>query len=625
MIIGEGKSSVIIPLVAAAIANGSRLSRVIVLKSLLTQMADTLFQRLGGLVDRQVFFIPFSRKVEPKRNFSYRMQALLNDCVSRHGILLAQPEHILSFKLMGIERLTSGDFLVASQLIKIQKWIDDKARDVLDESDEILDVKFQLIYSLGGQRMMDGQPERWLLIQGVFDLVDKHACELRNSHPNSIEVHRRSQVAFPAIRLLTSDIGRLLIAGIVRSISDGHLRDLNFMNCPPYVRKAMGRFLQKVKVSADDVGIIRGFLRGSESSMKNLLLVRGLIAHNVLLFVLRSKRWLVNYGLDPTRCLTAVPYRAKGIPAPSAEFGHPDVAIALTCLTYYYTGLSDSQIRTSVELLQKVDDPSLEYQAWTRGCHSLPIGLRDWVAVNLDDEQQCLQALFPALRYSKKAADFFMARVVFPKEGREFDEKLSTSGWDIPSAPNAKHLTTGFSGTNDNRFLLPLTIHQHDLSQLKHTSGKVLDYVLRQENLGYHCVNDKAGEQLFGEGLLRRVMETDPAIRVLIDVGAQVLDLQNRDLVSAWLGICPHADAGIYFDDEDNIMVLTRDQKVEKLASSSFLSRIDCCVVYLDEVHTRGTDLKLPFNSRAAVTLGPRLTKDRLVQGNKPDAFKYCF
>lgn len=280
----------IIPLIAAAIADGSRLSRVIVLKSLSTQMADTLFQRLGGLVDRQMFFMPFSRKLETKGKLPLRIQNLLDDCVSRHGILLAQPEHILSFKLMGIERLTSGDFATASHLIKIQKWLDDNARDVLDESDEILDVKFQLIYTLGSQRMMDGQPERWLLIQGVFDLVDKHACRLRKSHADSIEVHRPSEAAFPAIRLLTSDIGRLLTAAIVRDIRDGHLPDLAFMGCPPHVREAMERFLQNVKVSADDFNIICHFLKGSESSMKNLLLVRGLIAHNVLLFVLCNKR-----------------------------------------------------------------------------------------------------------------------------------------------------------------------------------------------------------------------------------------------------------------------------------------------------------------------------------------------
>ena len=45
-------------------------------------MANTLFQRLRGLVDRQVFFMPFSRKVEIKEKASLRIQALLKDCVS---------------------------------------------------------------------------------------------------------------------------------------------------------------------------------------------------------------------------------------------------------------------------------------------------------------------------------------------------------------------------------------------------------------------------------------------------------------------------------------------------------------------------------------------------------------
>ena len=42
--------------------------------------------------------------------------------------------------------------------------------------------------------------------------------------------------------------------------------------------------------------------------------------------------------------------------------------------------------------------------------------------------------------------------------------------------------------------------------------------------------------------------------------------------------------------------------------------QLDVCIVYLDESHTRGTDLKLPRNYRAVVTLGAQLTKDRLTQ-----------
>lgn len=45
---------------------------------------------------------------------------------------------------------------------------------------------------------------------------------------------------------------------------------------------------------------------------------------------------------------------------------------------------------------------------------------------------------------------------------------------------------------------------------------------------------------------------------------------------------------------------------------------MDQCLVYLDECHTRGTDLKMPADYRAIVTLRPDLTKDRLVQGKQP-------
>jgi len=52
---------------------------------------------------------------------------------------------------------------------------------------------------------------------------------------------------------------------------------------------------------------------------------------------------------------------------------------------------------------------------------------------------------------------------------------------------------------------------------------------------------------------------------------------------------------------------------MESLMISPFAKQMDQCLVFLDEAHTRGTDLKLPTSYRAAVTLGPDLTKDRLV------------
>lgn len=612
---GEGKSSVIVPLVAAAIADGSRLARVIVLKSLARQMSGTLAMRLGGLLDRPIYYMPFTRNIELTETVVRQIQALQEACKFSKGILLAQPEHILSFKLMGIERLTSGDFRIASHLLKAQSWLEANARDLLDESDEILDVKFQLIYTLGNQRLMDGQPDRWLLVQTMFDLIEKHATTLQKSDPMHIELKHRTSSSFPTIRLLSESIGQILMSEVVGDVLESHLPVLSFESCPTPVKKAVLRFIQNVQVSKEDSDAIKNFNGGGASFLQNLLLVRGLIAYKIMLFVLRGKRWSVNYGLHPQRCLSAVPYRAKDVPAPSAEFGHPDVAIALTCLSYYYTGLSEIQIRQCFELLSKADDPSLEYRVWISRCSNLPSRLREWSAVNLEDDQQCRNELFPTLRYCKKIADYFLANVVFPKEGKEFDEKLSTSGWDVPAKVGGPHLTTGFSGTNDNRFLLPLSITQQDLPNLQHTSGKVLDYVVRKENLRYFCAKDFAGRQVSTKALIQGITDADPRVRVLIDVGAQVLDVSNMGLIRTWMTMIPDVDAGIFFDKDDSVMVLTRDNKLTTLTASSFQSRMDRCLVYLDEVHTRGTDLKLPTNTHAAVTLGPRLVKDKLVQG----------
>jgi hypothetical protein len=130
--------------------------------------------------------------------------------------------------------------------------------------------------------------------------------------------------------------------------------------------------------------------------------------------------------------------------------------------------------------------------------------------------------------------------------------------------------------------------------------------------------NDRYDSHATGEGaqeLLRVIAKQAPEIRVLLDVGAQVLDLQNHEVAKAWLQIKQDAKAAIYFNKYDELVVLTRDQVVEQFAASSFAQQVDQCVLYLDDAHTRGTDVKLPREFRAAVTLGSKVTKDRLVQG----------
>lgn len=93
-----------------------------------------------------------------------------------------------------------------------------------------------------------------------------------------------------------------------------------------------------------------------------------------------------------------------------------------------------------------------------------------------------------------------------------------------------------------------------------------------------------------------------------------MLELKNEQLVREWLRLRPDVDAGVFFDDLDHLTVITKEGVSEPFVSSPFRQQLDKCIVYLDDAHTRGTDLKLPSNFRAAITLGPKVVKDRLAQ-----------
>jgi hypothetical protein len=111
---------------------------------------------------------------------------------------------------------------------------------------------------------------------------------------------------------------------------------------------------------------------------------------------------------------------------------------------------------------------------------------------------------------------------------------------------------------------------------------------------------------------------------VNLDVGAQMLDLQNCELAEAWLDINQDASAAIYFDDDDELVVRTHDGRTQPLHSSPFTQQSDQCVLYLDDAHTHGTDIKFPIKFRVAVTLRPKVTKDGLVQGAYQLYFSCC-
>jgi hypothetical protein len=621
---GEGKSSVIVPIVAAHLADGTRLVRVIVAKPQSKQMLEMLVSKLGGLLDRQIYHLPFSRALKLGRADGHGNALAINkmyrECMINGGILLVQPEHILSFKLMVLECYHSGKELIGKSLLSTKQFLDKVCRDIVDESDENFSVKFELVYTMGTQEPIDFSPDRWLCIQNVLGLVGRFAPDMKKKLPQSLEVDERRRGGFPRTRFLRPDAEKQILGQIAHYICETGTTGFPLARYSESVRQAVFKYLTEPNLSAENIGQVEDESSGefwTPSARNTLLLLRGLIAGGVLSFAFSQKRWRVNYGLDIIRqpsTKLAVPYRAKDNPTARSEFSHPDVVIILTYLTHYYGGLSDEDLTCAFEHLLRSNQAVIEYHAWVTDAPDLGLAFHTLEGVNLKDQIQCLEQIYPKLRFSKGAIDYFLAHIVFPREMKQFSHKLSASGWDI--AQTKKHPTTGFSGTNDSRKLLPLSMKHLDLPEQEHTNALVLKYLLRDENT-VALTQPHPGITDAGT-LLATVTQMSLAVQVILDVGAQIIELSNSEVAKEWLKLMSHdkqVQAAVFFNDNDELYVLDRKDNVEPLQTSSFATQLDRCLVYMDESHTRGTDLKLPNDYRAAVTLGPNLTKDRLVQG----------
>ena len=609
---GEGKTSVIIPMIAAAIANQHILPQIVVLKPLLKQSQQILRRSLGGFIGRKIYHLPFSRRIPLNNSILHSYREILEQCLQDKGVLLALPEEILSFQLRARDMVVSKDPNLAAQILEILNWKQKHCRIIIDESDEVFDTKSQLLYTVGSHRLVDGSPDRWLVQQSLLSHVKTLLEALKERYPTSMEVVWTG-TAFPMVSFFSQEPAVELREILATDIVEDHIPGIHLNLFGEYVKTAIRSYILQEHPSRDHQQMVKDYCQSVQLNI--VLTLRGLIAQGILIHVLQAKRWSVEYGLDSDRGKhMAVPYRAKLKPSPNSEFGHADVAIAFTIISFLHAGLSIAQIQACL----KSSHAAEEYSSWLEASEMSTQLLERYPtleSINLDDEE-CCHSLHEGLRHNEAIVNFYLKTFIFPREGGYFPSKLCASGWDIVSTKE-DNPTTGFSGTNDNQFLLPFTVKQNDLPEMRYTNAAVLEKLVQPENQTCVCFQNSAGRTLRNPELLVLLSEQTPPIRALIDVGAQILEMSNEEVARTWLQIVD-AEAALFYDEDDTPMIIDRQNMKESLALSPFQDRLGSCLLYIDEAHTRGIDLVIPHKIRAAVTLGPRLTKDRLVQGSSP-------
>ncbi|KAL0228315.1 hypothetical protein RCL1_004458 [Eukaryota sp. TZLM3-RCL] len=538
---GEGKSSVIIPIIVLGILLRKLIPRINVIRSQLVTCLSMYANTFSLMGIRLVVFSCNRQSISTAHDYA--------NLLSISNVLICAPEDRQSFFLKSKqESLISPKF----ELI----------REVLDESDDQLDPKNQLVYPYGAPETVDGGNLRWIVGEAVLEAL--------------IHILQVSEGSFELqISCLDENIQKEILHYVLSGSSCLH-------------RNCAFDFTIHEQSAISEFALYRNatFPRLSGSAAQLALLLRGYFLHGVINRALRL-RYRVQFGLDSRRNPIAVPFRARDVPSLAAEFSDVDLVILLTLISFYHKGISSEQFET---LLANLTTDKHLINVWTGGDFSFE-------RLSLSDEQQHT-ILYRQLQYNFQTINYYLNLYVFPRFTRQFSRKRSASPWHLTMS---KYPVTGFSGTNQSSSLLPFPMVQNDLDFVLETNTK-LDEVLRNQSV-VTC-----------DGNVLSFLLAHPSIHVLLDVGA-VVKLTNSEFSRAWLeqNKNPLITAVVYFENGD--LVVFDGCFVHPFYDSPYSNQLNKCLVFLDDFHTRGTDLMFPANSIAALTLFRGLSRDRVAQG----------
>ena len=510
--------------------------------------------------------------------------------------------------------------------------------DILDESDEILRYGKELNYTLGLAKPLDGGPLRWeipfflfKIIFGDTNLTDtlKEASG-KNHCPVVFQTNFKPVSGIgggsPLVRFVKDEYFK-------KSIKPEICRKVCEMLCSKFQEKGTGILDENGEIFETYENFVNGNCVQKEDKIIQLLKQKGLdmlnsfllakawLSHGLFYHVM-SYRYRVEYGLSEKEGKeVAIPFKGKDLPSENSEFSHPDIMIGFTILSYLYRGLDLKQVKDGLVKLKsnhKQDKVDLlrqfveENKPWINEQikekqEQFPEWLHSFTTLDLESGDKITRThLYLSRNFT--LIQYYLSHFTFPNETKYYEKKLTGNAHTLAGEGETK----GFSGTDDRNDTMPESIVTERLASQVGTNGKMLHILSRKINQIYQSI--KIADT---KGFLKKVCEhvaKNKYFYTLIDAGAIITEMNNSD-VSKYLveKIDRRFDGVVYFCDKTNqIMVALRNDQYVPLAACHIDNKK--LFVYLDEVHTRGTDLKLPLTARGIVTLGKNMNKDKLMQ-----------
>jgi hypothetical protein len=669
---GEGKTRVILPMLALYFGSKGKLPRLTVLSSILKEAQEYLHEVLtASLQGCAVCALPFVRDVDVNKHRLDAISRCLERCRKSCGALVVAPEHRQSLYLKGVELLLrldqpgessqriasdTEDSACSKRLLALQREF--AYVDVLDECDEVLRPTTKLVYTHGDHVQLPSLSTRCDMTMAVLRVVNMDESVDTLDDESLVLEDLKWPGGFRAVRLIPGvpfehKKSEFLTKVATLVLTDPEpLHSLRWTNELEKQNKHLFHAIIEFVATSntDDAAVLEASIRRSvlsETQIDAVYMLRGLLSHDLLVHCLQ-KRYRVNFGIKPNGSKRiAVPFHGSDTPAPRAEFAHPDCGLMFTLLSYFNSGLTVEQLRQSFETLlgRGGDAQHAIYSRWLAASRpqmdARDVDTIDTITkIDLSNSQQ-LEMIRKYFAGNTYTVGFWLMSHVFCEEMIQFPFRIEATAWDLAQSPH--RMVMGFSGTKDNRLLFPTQLtflaptqgggrFNESLSQeLLGTDGKMIHLIGTQAT--YHQLFGQGCEAVAGdagnwERALRYVTDAIKAeesekdvtadgsrTTALIDAGAMMAGKSNLEVADFILNnTTPRSFRGVvYFNLKHGEWRVRDHQGAEWSKSSSPIHEREA-FVYFDECRCRGADMKLEQTARAVLCNGPVMQKDKFMQ-----------
>jgi len=607
MIMGSGKTQVLLPLLAKKKADGKKLSCIVVPDALLNDVVEDLHTKSSDIFHQKPVVFTFDRNTTLSQHELDRLIKTFESIISDRDYMITTSKSVHCLRLRFMETIMHYQQLketltedtdqhreriqetynTATKLQTLLKILHDKGDVTIDEADMLLNCKNEFNFTVG----MDVAPpeEELSFLVSLHRLTKEARTELTAKKEVTKETFKE--------RLKEKLLSKLF-------------------DTPSYFDSSVAEFLHKHH------DLVRSFLVSQENLPDNVIpevmeSILYLLRHELdeLLSITCQKEVFVGFGPDLTgKCYSAIPYVGNNKPSVSSRFDQIHELLNYTIQMYQDIPMPEHILRDHLAQLhrdykkeQSHGIPFHDSVAIAQLSELFPGVTTDYLKsdTTIDTLIEEIQTLF---QNQPDVLDNYLKKYLL-KFISTNDQSLNSNSFDLVSLFGR---VQAFSGTLWNKD----TFHQR-LETLVEvgTDGESLSVLLNRDT----PIQTLSEEESTSPLSMIDTLSISHKTCAFIDCGPLFKGVSNRKIAEALLEKVsrenPSIHAIVFYEDNTKKVLRHMDgELIIELLSESDIG-LNERFTYYDHSHSTGSDIKQPDEGEAITSVGINLKTRDLFQG----------